>query len=219
VRLAREPAVPRQEPEQSDLLLGREQLPPNLNRRCRRLHRYFLARRWTPCPPDEEASAAATRSQYHARSGNLARVDGRDARKREADCICDIATTWGQEDPLIRAVGLAGSYARGTPRADSDVDLIVLTEEPSHLLDHDEWHSRFGDVELVRSETFGVLVERRLRLATGLDIEVGVVPTSWAGIDPIDAGTRRVVKEGFHVLYDRDGLLTALVESVSRSRA
>ncbi len=106
-----------------------------------------------------------------------------------------------------------------TPRADSDVDLIVLTDEPSRLLNHDEWQNRFGDVELVRSETFGVLVERRLRLVTGLDIEVGVVPTSWAATDPVDAGTHRVVSGGFQVLYDRDGLLTKLVQSVSSTNA
>jgi predicted nucleotidyltransferase len=133
----------------------------------------------------------------------------------EAERVCDIAVAWGQDDLSIRAIGLAGSYARGSPRADSDVDLVVLTENPTRLLEEDGWHQRFGDVELVRSEEFGVLVERRLRLPSGLEIEVGIAPTSWAATDPVDTGTQCVVRDGFTILFERDHLLTRLVHSVT----
>jgi hypothetical protein len=68
---------------------------------------------------------------------------------------------------------------------------------------------------LVRSEEFGVLIERRLRLPSGLEIEVGIAPTSWAATDPLDDGTHRVVRDGFRILHDRDGLLKNLLDTVS----
>jgi uncharacterized protein len=103
----------------------------------------------------------------------------------------------------------------GSARAGSDVDLVVLAEEPTRLLDDDGWHRHFGEVDLVRSEEFGVVVERRLRLPSGLEIEVGIAPTSWAATDPVDAGTHRVVRDGFRILFDRDRRLARLVQSVS----
>jgi predicted nucleotidyltransferase len=133
---------------------------------------------------------------------------------QEADRVCALAVMWGEGDPSIRAIGLAGSYARRAARADSDVDLVVLAEDPRMLLEDNEWHRRFGDVELVRSEEFGVVVERRLRLPSGLEIEVGIAPPSWAATDPVDEGTHRVVRDGFRILHDRDGLLKNLVDRV-----
>ncbi|MDQ1435706.1 MAG: uncharacterized protein QOF59_2522 [Actinomycetota bacterium] len=143
---------------------------------------------------------------------------GWEARRREAQCVLDLATVWARSDPTIIAVGLAGSEARGEARLDSDVDLVVLVQRPERWLDDDAWHVAFGDVRLVSAETFGVLGERRLRLPSGLDIEVGIVPTSWAAIDPIDAGTQRVVGDGFRVLYEQDDSLSALIRSVDASR-
>jgi uncharacterized protein len=135
-------------------------------------------------------------------------------RHNEARRVCDLAVTWAEADPSVRAVGLAGSYARGAGRADSDVDLVILAVHLDQLLDDDAWHERFCDVRLVRAERFGILVERRLRLPSGLDIEVGIAPLEWCGTDPVDTGTRRVVREGFRILYDPDGLLRNLVDAV-----
>jgi len=142
-------------------------------------------------------------------------MDAANEHAHEADRVFDLAVTGAEGESSFRAIGLAGSYARRAARTDSDVDLVVLAEDPRQLLEDDEWHRRFGDVELVRSEEFGVVVERRLRLPSGLEIEVGIAPTSWAATDPVDAGTHRVVREGFRILVDRDRLLARLVQSVS----
>jgi predicted nucleotidyltransferase len=151
-------------------------------------------------------------------SGHSVRVpalgEQRADREREAARACEVAAIWADEDSSLRAVGLAGSYARNAARADSDVDLVVLAIDPQRLLDDDAWHRRFGDVRLVRAERFGVLIERRLQLPSGLEIEVGIVSTSWASIDPVDAGTRKVVQDGFRILHDPDGHLKRLVETV-----
>ena len=112
-------------------------------------------------------------------------------------------------------MALVGSWARGTATPDSDVDLVLLTERPEALLLDDGWHRDFGpDAALVRAADFGAVQERRLRLASGLEVELCVGHASWAQTDPVDPGTRRVVADGIRVLWDPYGRLAALVEAV-----
>ena len=119
------------------------------------------------------------------------------------------------EVPEIVAVGLVGSWARTEARADSDVDLIVLTTAPSALLNAEGWHSRVHpDATLIRSNDFGAIHERRLLLPNGLEVEVGIGTPSWADTRPVDAGTRVVVVDGMRPVYDPVGLLDALLGAV-----
>jgi uncharacterized protein len=60
-----------------------------------------------------------------------------------------------------------------------------------------------------------VVTERRVRLQSGLEVEFGIAPLSWAATDPLDAGTRKVVQGGFRILVDPDGRLTRLQASVA----
>ena len=61
-----------------------------------------------------------------------------------------------------------------------------------------------GDWRLVRTQTWGVVTERRLGHPSGFDLELNVASPSWASIDPLDAGTRRVLSDGASILLDRD---------------
>jgi predicted nucleotidyltransferase len=127
------------------------------------------------------------------------------------------ATRLPEAEPGIVAVGLAGSWARGVGRADSDVDLVVLTTDPGRLLESTAWFTAFGpDAELIRCRRFGAITERRLRLPDGLVVEVGIGAPSWAATDPVDEGTRRVVHDGFRPVYDPAAMLERLIERVSR---
>ena len=117
--------------------------------------------------------------------------------------------------PGAVAAALVGSWARGNARPDSDVDLVLLTERPEVLLLDDRWHRDFGaDATLVRTADFGAVQERRLRLASGLEVEVCIGHPSWADTDPVDAGTRRVVSDGIRVLWDPYLRLSALIDAV-----
>jgi uncharacterized protein len=40
---------------------------------------------------------------------------------------------WALDRPDVRAVGMVGSWARGDARPDSDVDLVVLADDPARL--------------------------------------------------------------------------------------
>jgi len=80
------------------------------------------------------------------------------------------------------------------------------------------WFSAFGEAaELIRSSDFDTIQERRLRLQDGLVVEVAIGAPEWASTEPVDHGTARVVGDGFVPLYDPRGVLTALLNAVSRA--
>ncbi len=124
------------------------------------------------------------------------------------------AVEWAVASPAIRAVALVGSYARGDAREDSDVDLVVLTIAPGEVLGSDGWSDLFGPTQLVERRDFGAVQERRLRLGSGLEVEMGIATPAWAAIEPLDEGTEQVASDGLIPLYDPDGLLTHLLAAV-----
>ena len=137
--------------------------------------------------------------------------------RREAQSIVDRIAVWANGRSEIRGLALAGSYARGSERPDSDVDVLLLTNEPARFIDTVDWLDVLGNPPVVRSEHFGVVTERRVRLPSGLEVEFGIAALGWAQVDPVDTGTRRVVEEGFRVLHDPDGRLADLQAAVSSS--
>ena len=115
-----------------------------------------------------------------------------------------------------------GSHARGTARADSDIDIVVLAE------DHEAFHADdwLDEIDWGRSGVrpvgwrdiqYGVPWSRHVRLDDDLEVEFGFAPRSWASTAPLDPGTRRIVSDGCRILHDPDGLLTALWVSVSKT--
>jgi uncharacterized protein len=134
------------------------------------------------------------------------------ARRQEVSEVLRAASEWAVADEGIRAVGVVGSWARGDAHDGSDVDLVVLAEHPGLLIEDRSWYPRFGDVELVGGGWFGVLAARRLRRSSGLEIDVGIVPLSWAATDPVDPGTAHIVGDGLSVLSDVDGRLARLLD-------
>lgn len=110
----------------------------------------------------------------------------------------------------MRALALVGSWAVGTPRADSDVDVVLLTDSPSVYIEHDDWVAKVGGTRIVRTAAWGVITERRFALPSGLEVELGVGSPTWAAVTPVDEGTRRVVCHSMRALHDPDGLLAGL---------
>jgi streptomycin adenylyltransferase len=125
---------------------------------------------------------------------------------------------WASRHRDISALGLAGSWARGAERMSSDVDLVVLTTSPDSYIQSEEWLSDFGDPPVVRTQEWGVLTERRVRLDSGLEIEFGFTMPAWAAVAPVDAGTRRVVSDGMRPLYDPMDSLAKLIAEVRGGR-
>ena len=136
-------------------------------------------------------------------------------RAEEVERLVDLVRRWAAGRPELQAVALVGSWARGAARADSDVDVVLLTDDPAAYLDDDSWLAVFEATDVERTQKWGVVTERRVALPSGLEVEFGVTSPGWASTDPMDPGTRGVVLDGLVVLHDPKGLLTDLVAAVS----
>jgi predicted nucleotidyltransferase len=138
-------------------------------------------------------------------------------REEEVDRLIQLVAGWASERPDLRGAALVGSWARRSARMDSDVDVILLTDDPPAYIDAEEWTQGLGAIAIIRTQQRGILTERRLAMPGGLQVDVGVVSPSWASI-PIDRGTLRVISNGIIPLYDRDQLLATLLAADLRTR-
>jgi hypothetical protein len=117
-------------------------------------------------------------------------------------------------------LALVGSYARGEGREDSDIDFVLLVNNPrdfcaANWLAQIDWQ-QLG-VYPSRSEMvqYGVTWSRHVLLDNGAAIELCFAPLSWASTCPLDAGTRRVISEGCQILYDPDDLFCMVCAHVN----
>lgn len=140
-----------------------------------------------------------------------------DERQREYTEICDSVEEWASRRSDITGVAVVGSWARSEPRMDSDIDLVILTTEKAAYTLNKDWTSVAVSqpAELIRTQDWGPLTERRIRVASGLEIEFGFAPPSWAETDPVDPGTAGVVSDGCTPILDHGGLLQKLIHAVN----
>jgi GrpB-like predicted nucleotidyltransferase (UPF0157 family)/predicted nucleotidyltransferase len=139
-------------------------------------------------------------------------------RAGEVRRVMEQVREWARGRNDVRAVALVGSWVRGATRADSDVDLVVLTDHPEAFTNDDAWVSAFPGAALDKRGDWGAITERRVRLMSGLEVEFGIGRSSWAATNPVDPGTRRVVTDGMQILHDPEGLLEHLAKSVGSGR-
>ena len=111
-------------------------------------------------------------------------------------------------------MALVGSYARDAANEESDVDLIVLTYQPTLYIDDRSWANLFGQVTNKRVEDWGRVQSLRVTYGDDLEIEYGFALPDWADL-PVDSGTRQVIRAGMRILFDRQGTLLELQHSVS----
>ena len=129
----------------------------------------------------------------------------------ETEAVVGAVHAWAAGHDDVRGVVVVGSWARGSARMDSDVDIVVLTDAAGHA-DPDVWLGLLGG-SVVRRQQWGPLREVRVRRPSGLDVEMGIAPLTWARTTPVDAGTLRVITDGHRIVYDPDGILAALSDA------
>ncbi|MBV8088368.1 MAG: GNAT family N-acetyltransferase [Alphaproteobacteria bacterium] len=134
--------------------------------------------------------------------------------------ILDVIIGWAKLRRDVRGVALVGSHARGTARPDSDIDLVVLADDPETLradsswIEAVDWSDTGVKVANWRDEDHGAVWSRRACLSSGAEVEITVATVAWASIAPLDAGTRWVVSDGCRILHDPAGFLGRLYEAV-----
>jgi hypothetical protein len=142
----------------------------------------------------------------------------------EAHSLTEAVATWAKGRTDLRAVGLAGSWARGTARSDSDsdLDLLILSDAPAKYRSDPHWlyHIALPKPFRVVSHkvvTYGVVWSSHAKLDPTAELELSFAALGWASTDPLDAGTRKVINDGFKVIVDKDGHLRHLVEAVQKA--
>ena len=56
----------------------------------------------------------------------------------------DAFVRWASTREDMQAIALVGSYARGAARTDSDIDVVLLTDEPQIYLEDIRWIDRYS---------------------------------------------------------------------------
>lgn len=140
---------------------------------------------------------------------------GADRRPDEVAALLAHLAEWAGSRSDIVAVAVVGSQARGTARADSDLDLVLLSRAPERYTREESWAQEIGGAQVRGSAHRGVLFEQRVRTASGLELDLGIGPTRWASTQPVDCGTARVTREGLRIVYDPEGILARLKAAVA----
>jgi GrpB-like predicted nucleotidyltransferase (UPF0157 family) len=110
---------------------------------------------------------------------------------------------WARAQDDIAAVALVGSHARGSARLDSDVDLVILADDPELYLRDTAWTRRFGSPVRQQVEHYGRLTSIRAWYHGQLEVEFGIADRTWG----TDAGARDVIATGIRVLFDHGAAL------------
>jgi uncharacterized protein len=136
--------------------------------------------------------------------------------------VVEAIVAWAKTRADICGVALVGSLAIGKARAHSDIDLVLLTNDPHRYRSDLSWVGAIDWRDLAAGdltwsdEDYAVVWSRRILLGQGLEAELSFAPLTWAATAPLDAGTRRVVSDGCQILYDPAGLLDRLCKAAKR---
>ena len=114
----------------------------------------------------------------------------------------DKLKTYAYSTSHIESIIMVGSYARGTNRADSDLDLVIITSQKSAMIAHQDFVREFGEVYKQQTEYYGACTSIRVCYEDGKEVEFGIVEPSWIE-KPLDGGTYKVLSEGYKIIVDK----------------
>ncbi len=129
------------------------------------------------------------------------------------DFLINVAD-WAKSHSDILGVALVGSHARDEARVDSDIDLVILCEKPSEYIKDTSWSKFFGKVTSSKIKDWGNVTSLNVWYEDGQEVEFGFTDASWASF-PLDAGTEKVVLNGFKTVWDRKGCFKELESFLS----
>ena len=169
-------------------------------------------------------------SKQTTNESGLARVDE----------LLDRVCAWGRAREDVRGIILFGSQARTSHPADpwSDVDLLISCRDPRGLLESSDWLEALGETRITFLETNPVdgEKERRVLFADGLDVDFSTVSSRrlrllgfalgrWRFLAPPSSRRQArsgvealatIMRPGYRILLDKDGVLARVAGLVSR---
>lgn len=102
----------------------------------------------------------------------------------------------------IESVLIVGSYARGTNKENSDLDIVIITSNKSDMITNQDFTQEFGEVYKQQTEYYGACTSIRAWYFDGKEVEFGIVEPSWV-IMPLDTGTYQVLSDGYKLIVDK----------------
>jgi len=130
------------------------------------------------------------------------------------DELLDAVTAWAVKRKDVRAAFLLGSHARTDTPADefSDVDIVLLADDPARLVDDPSWLATFGEplLTFVEATAVGGQRERRVLYADGAEVDFAVFAAAAAPGLVADPEAASAVARGHRILHDEVGVADVL---------
>ena len=154
------------------------------------------------------------------RSIRIAAGMGRDAITREKLMFEEFISRikeWAANESLVESIILVGSYVRGTQKSDSDIDVVIVTNNKQRYIQNPEIFNFYGEIEKINIEFYGECASIRVWYKNGLEVEYGMVTQTWVGI-PLDVGTLRVLSDGYKILIDKKDIFLPVASIIPEYR-
>jgi hypothetical protein len=142
---------------------------------------------------------------------------------QQADLLVDAVRVWLEGRNDLRALAVAGSWARGNPKPSSDLDLIIVASDPEKYQFPDGWLCDVPfaiagfKIDHYATCMYGIVWSCRVSLQPDAEVELTFAASAWANINPLDPGTKFVVADAFRIIVDKDGALQRLFTVVQAS--
>nr|WP_255437715.1 aminoglycoside 6-adenylyltransferase [Thalassobacillus sp. CUG 92003] len=124
--------------------------------------------------------------------------------------IIERFVTYAKENGNIRAAFIVGSRGGEVKPADrwSDLDIVIVAQTPSSLLNQEEWLCRMGMpyITFLEKTAVGGGTERRVLYEGGLDVDFAVFSEPDFHEKKQLNDVQQVLAKGFHVIIDKDKL-------------
>jgi len=111
----------------------------------------------------------------------------------------------------IEAVVIVGSWANGTAKPESDIDVIMVTSSTDRLLSEYTWVYKFGRSLSSDEEDYDLVHVLRAFYDGGMEVEFGITTEAWLADDQLKA-TGKILDTGCKVVYDPKNLIAAFRE-------
>ena len=109
---------------------------------------------------------------------------------------------YAENSSHIESVLIVGSYARGTNKENSDIDIIIISSNKSEMVADQLFTQAFGEVHKQQTEYYGACTSIRVWYGDGKEVEFGIEEPSWISI-PLDSGTNKVLSDGYELIVDK----------------